>query len=117
MTEAVNTVEVADNNAGKSDSMASQSVSQTTQVWYLYMIRCRDGELYTGVTTDVARRVSEHQAGGAKAAKYLRGRAPLQLAYQECIGDKRTAHQREWQVKQLTRAQKLSLIAAQQANC
>ncbi|WP_417762346.1 GIY-YIG nuclease family protein [Shewanella sp.] len=81
------------------------------QQWHLYMIRCHGGELYTGVTTDVARRFKEHQLGGAKAAKYLRGRGPLQLVYQELIGDKGTAHQREWQVKQLTRAQKLQLIA------
>ncbi|MCH1925939.1 GIY-YIG nuclease family protein [Shewanella sp. C32] len=85
-------------------------MTEVTQ-WHLYMIRCHGGELYTGVTTDVARRFKEHQAGGAKAAKYLRGRGPLQLAYSELIGDKRTAHQREWQVKQLTRAQKLQLIA------
>ncbi|KFZ37642.1 hypothetical protein HR45_09470 [Shewanella mangrovi] len=82
-----------------------------TQQWHLYMIRCHGGELYTGVTTDVERRFKEHQAGGAKAAKYLRGRGPLQLAYHELIGDKRAAHQREWQVKQLSRTQKLQLIA------
>ena len=101
--------------AAETQQRGSEQAATTIKapsIWYLYMIRCAGGELYTGVTTDVARRFKEHQAGGAKAAKYLRGRGPLQLAYQEMIGDKRLAHQREYQVKQLTRSQKLQLIAA-----
>jgi putative endonuclease len=76
------------------------------------MIRCRDGELYTGVTTDVSRRFAEHQGGGPKAAKYLRGKAPLQLVYQELVGSRSEALKREIQVKKLTRQQKLTLLHA-----
>lgn len=81
-------------------------------LWSLYMIRCRDGELYTGVTTDVSRRFAEHQGGGPKAAKYLRGKAPLQLVYQELVGSRSEALKREIQVKKLTRQQKLALLHA-----
>ncbi|MDN5369606.1 MAG: putative endonuclease [Shewanella sp.] len=81
-------------------------------LWSLYMIRCRDGELYTGVTTDVSRRFAEHQGGGPKAAKYLRGKAPLQLVYQELVGSRSEALKREIQVKKLTRQQKLTLLHA-----
>lgn len=106
--------EVAVSALARESSALADSVASTkpSAIWYVYMIRCAGGELYTGVTTDVSRRFKEHQAGGAKAAKYLRGRGPLQLAYQETIGDKRLAHQREYQLKQLTRKQKLALIAA-----
>lgn len=47
--------------------------------WYVYIIRCGDGTLYTGISTDVERRLVEHQEGGPKASRYLRGRGPLQL--------------------------------------
>ncbi|TCN77321.1 putative GIY-YIG superfamily endonuclease [Shewanella fodinae] len=78
--------------------------------WSLYIIRCRDGELYTGVTTDVNRRFAEHQGGGPKAAKYLRGKSPLQLIYQELVGSRSEALKREIQVKKLSRQQKLALL-------
>ncbi|MDF0534594.1 GIY-YIG nuclease family protein [Shewanella yunxiaonensis] len=78
--------------------------------WSLYIIRCRDGELYTGVTTDVPRRFAEHQRGGLRAAKYLRGRGPLQLAYQELVGSRSDALKRELAVKKLSRQQKLALL-------
>ncbi|MGE4262690.1 GIY-YIG nuclease family protein [Shewanella sp.] len=83
--------------------------------WSLYIIRCRDGELYTGVTTDVNRRFVEHQGGGPRAAKYLKGKAPLQLVYQELVGSRSEALKREIQIKKLSRQQKLALLNASRA--
>ncbi|MCL1090210.1 GIY-YIG nuclease family protein [Shewanella profunda] len=78
--------------------------------WFLYLVRCANGHLYTGVTTDVARRFSEHQSGGIKSAKYLRGKGPLTLMYQETVGSRGDALRREIAVKKLSRSQKLVLI-------
>lgn len=83
---------------------------KAASIWYLYLVRCANGHLYTGVTTDVARRFSEHQTGGAKSAKYLRGKGPLTLMYQEWVGSQGDALRREMAVKKLSRAQKLALI-------
>ena len=79
-------------------------------LWYLYLVRCANGHLYTGVTTDVTRRFSEHQSGGIKSAKYLRGKGPLTLMYQEQVGSHGDALRREIAVKKLSRSQKLVLI-------
>jgi putative endonuclease len=78
-------------------------------VWYLYIIRCRDGSLYTGIATDVARRLAAHRAG--KGAKYLRGRGPLTLVYQTRIGSKALALRVERRVKALPKAKKEQLVA------
>ncbi|MEN8618924.1 GIY-YIG nuclease family protein [Shewanella baltica] len=83
---------------------------KSSSLWYLYVVRCANGHLYTGVTTDVARRFSEHQSGGIKSAKYLRGKGPLTLMYQEQVGCHGDALRREIAVKKLSRAQKLVLI-------
>nr|WP_235528424.1 GIY-YIG nuclease family protein [Candidatus Berkiella aquae] len=74
------------------------------------MVKTANGSLYTGVATDVKRRFSEHQTQGNKCAKYLRGKGPLELVYQETIGDKSDAHKREHEIKQFSKAQKLALI-------
>ena len=79
-------------------------------VWSLYMLRCGDGSLYTGIATDVARRLAEHQSQGSKAAKYLRGRAPLELVYTREIGTRSEALKEEWRIKRLSRAEKLALL-------
>lgn len=71
------------------------------------MLRCGDGSLYTGITTDVERRLEEHRTG--KGAKYTRGRGPLNLVYQEECADKSTALKRELEIKALTREEKLKL--------
>ena len=76
--------------------------------YYLYILRCGDNSLYTGNTTDVARRLAAHQSG--KGAKYTRGRGPLTLVYQEELPDKPSALRRELAVKALTREEKLALI-------
>ncbi|MBI1675825.1 GIY-YIG nuclease family protein [Shewanella sp. M16] len=83
---------------------------KSAPLWYLYLVRCANGHLYTGVTTDVARRFSEHQSGGIKSAKYLRGKGPLTLMYQEPVGSHGDALRREIAVKKLSRSQKLVLI-------
>lgn len=77
-------------------------------IWHLYILRCGDGSLYTGITTDVGKRFEAHQSG--KGAKYTRGRGPLELVYRESCGSRSDASKREWQVKQLTREEKLELI-------
>lgn len=79
--------------------------------FYVYMLRCADGTLYTGYTDDPERRARVHNAG--KGAKYTRSRLPVELVYREALGDKSAALRREREIKKLTRAQKLALIAAQ----
>ena len=76
--------------------------------WYVYILRCGDGTLYTGITTDVQRRLQMHRSG--KGAKYTRGRQPLELVYTEVCEDHCQALKREWQIKQLPRAEKEKLI-------
>ena len=77
--------------------------------WFIYMLRCGDGSLYTGYTDNIARRLAAHQSG--KGAKYTRSRLPVELAYWEELPDKSAALRRENAVKQLTRREKLALIA------
>ena len=77
--------------------------------YWLYILRCGDGTLYTGTTDDVERRLKAHREG--KGAKYTRGRGPLELVYREELADKSAALKREWAVKQLSRAEKIKLIA------
>ncbi len=81
------------------------------QVWYLYILLCADGSLYTGITTDVQRRLEAHRSG--KGAKYTRGRGPLTLVYRERCGSHSAALKREWQVKHLPRPEKQALIDGQ----
>ena len=77
-------------------------------VWYLYILRCGDGTLYTGITTDVEKRLEAHRSG--KGAKYTRGRGPLELVYCEDCGDHSVALKRELEVKSLPKEEKLKLI-------
>jgi putative endonuclease len=78
--------------------------------WHVYIIRCRDDTLYTGISTDVNRRFAEHQAGGPKAARYLKGRGPLQLVLTLPACDRGTALKLEHRIKRLARPQKEALI-------
>lgn len=75
---------------------------------YTYMVQCGDGTLYTGYTTDVIRRTQEHNLG--KGAKYTRSRLPVSLVYYEVHETKTDAMRREYDLKQLTRVEKLKLI-------
>ena len=76
--------------------------------YYVYILRCGDGTLYTGSTNDVPRRLAIHQSG--KGAKYTRSRLPVALAYWEELPDKSTALRREAAIKGLSRREKLALI-------
>lgn len=79
--------------------------------YFVYMLRCGDGTLYTGSTNDVARRLQVHQSG--RGAKYTRSRLPVELVYQEAAADWSAALRREAAIKRLPRKQKLALIAAE----
>lgn len=76
------------------------------------MLRCANGSLYTGITTDVARRFAEHQNQGVRCAKCLRGKGPLSLVYQESAPDRAQASRREWHLKQLSKQEKESLVGS-----
>jgi len=78
------------------------------QKWYLYIVRCRNGSLYTGIATDVERRFAEHQAN--MGSKYLRGRGPLKLVFTKQIGTKGLALKIERLVKKLPKLKKEKLI-------
>lgn len=77
--------------------------------WYVYMVRASDQTLYTGITTDPARRLGEHQSGKA-GAKYFRGRSAVDMVYLEEADDRSSASTREAQIKKLSRREKLALI-------
>ncbi|MGJ8696288.1 MAG: GIY-YIG nuclease family protein [Verrucomicrobiaceae bacterium] len=79
-------------------------------IWFLYMIKCGDGSLYTGIATDVERRFAEHEEGAPKGAKYTRGKGPLSLVYQVEVGTRSEACKEELRVKSLTKKEKLKLV-------
>ena len=79
--------------------------------WQVYMILCSDGSLYTGITTDINRRIHEH--GNGKGAKYFRGRQPKALVYLERGHTRSTAGLREWQIKDLIAVEKRRLILSE----
>jgi putative endonuclease len=82
----------------------------TTSVpWIVYLLRCRDGSLYTGITNDLNRRLQSHHSGTASA--YTRSRRPLALAYQERHPDRGAALKREAAIRRLSRAEKLALCS------
>ena len=80
-------------------------------MWYVYILRCGDDTLYTGITTDLDRRVHEHN-NSPKAAKYTRIRRPLELIYFEPCEDKSRASKREHEIKKLSRVEKLFLAGS-----
>jgi len=80
----------------------------------VYILRCGDGSLYTGIATDVARRLQEH-ASGPRGAKYLRGRGPLTLEFQELVGGRSDASRVEYYVKNLPKPDKEMLVAGRKS--
>lgn len=86
----------------------SPSVSRS---WWVYILRCGDGSLYTGIAVDVEARLAQHQAG--QGARYTRGRGPLTLVHQEAQTNRSEASRREAAIKRLTRREKLVLIQVQ----
>ena len=79
--------------------------------WCVYMLRCADGTLYTGITTDVARRIAEHNGEGNPGARYTRSRRPVELVHVEAAASRADASRREAAIKQLDRTRKLALCA------
>ena len=78
--------------------------------WTVYLLRCRDDSLYTGITNDLRRRLESHRSG--KASAYTRSRRPVALAYQEALPDRGAALKREAAIRRLSRVQKLALCGA-----
>jgi predicted GIY-YIG superfamily endonuclease len=83
---------------------AKKSKARKSPLWSLYLLECKDGSIYTGITTDLTRRVDQHQQG--KASRYTRSRLPVRLLYCEPCRNHSQALKREWAVKSLSRAQK-----------
>lgn len=83
------------------------------KVWQLYILRCADGTLYTGIALDVEKRFAAH--AGGRGAKYTRDRGPLRLVYREECGSRSQALKREYAVKQLSREEKEQLIDSKSA--
>ena len=80
--------------------------------WTVYILRCADGTLYTGITNDLDRRMAVHEAG--QGARYTKGRGPLQLVYQEICQGRGLASKREIEIKALDRKAKLLLVSTKQ---
>jgi len=76
--------------------------------WYVYILKCSDGTLYTGITTDTIRRLEEHNNG--TGARYTRGRSPVKLVYRTGAEDRSEASRLEYQIKKRSRKQKKKLI-------
>lgn len=80
--------------------------------WQVYIVRCADGSLYTGITRDVGRRIAEHNGESGAGASYTRSRRPVALVYCEVADDRAAASRREHAIKSLSRGEKLVLIEA-----
>ena len=89
-------------------SIPSGRTKEGRGMWFVYMVECADGSLYTGIARDVVRRIATHNSG--KGAKYTATRTPVKLVWQEASETRSTDSQREAAIKQLTRSQKLQLI-------
>ena len=84
--------------------------SNAAPQWFTYLLRCADNSLYAGVTTDLSRRLNEHNYHNKLGAKYTRVRRPVSLAYAETASDRKSACQREYQLRKLSKAQKEQLV-------
>ena len=100
------------NENGVAESSPGVPAGEAAAGWFVYMLLCADGTLYTGVATDVQRRLREHNDDARLAARYTRSRRPLTLVYSEPAADRAAACRREAQIKRLPRRAKQQLIAA-----
>jgi predicted GIY-YIG superfamily endonuclease len=89
--------------------------SDKKRTWSVYILRCADGTLYTGIAKDVARRLEQHRRG--LGAKYTRGRAPLELVFMQAADNQGEALRREYAIKSLSTSQKRRLIARYHYQC
>jgi putative endonuclease len=90
---------------------AIPDMAKSTTTWWVYILRCADGSLYTGITTDAERRLRQHNAG--TASKYTRSRRPVEMVYHQSLPNQSKALQREAAIKSLTRNAKVKLIDEQ----
>ena len=90
--------------------MGERGAEEAAGVWQVYLLRCADGTLYTGITTDLSRRVAEHNAG--RGARYTRSRLPAELVYAEPAADRAAAQRREYAIRRLPAAAKRRLLTA-----
>ncbi len=88
----------------------TEKTDSSGNTWFVYILRCADGSLYTGITNDLIRRCEQHNAG--TASRYTRSRLPVVLVYQEAQGSRSVALKRELEIKALSRQEKESLIRA-----
>jgi putative endonuclease len=93
----------------KSLQSTEENNVKSTSTWYLYIVQTRFGHWYTGITTNVDKRMITHQVG--KGAKNLRGKGPLLLVHQQKVGSKSEASKLEYQIKKLTRAKKEAYVS------
>ena len=84
------------------------------KMWFVYILRCGNGAFYTGVTTDVQRRLDEHAGSAPRGARFTRAFAPVELVYSCLVGSKRLAYRIEYRIKRLSREKKTALV---QENC
>jgi putative endonuclease len=84
--------------------------SEPEATWHVYLVRCDDGSLYTGIATNVRRRLAEHQEGAPRGARRLRGRGPLELVFERAVGDRSLALRLERRIKRLPRPRKEELV-------
>ena len=89
--------------------MAAGEYGRGALDWIIYILRCADGTLYTGITNDLDRRMSEHETG--QGARYTKGRGPFQLVYQETRQGRGDASRREMEIKALRRDRKLAMVS------
>ncbi|MBM3373103.1 MAG: GIY-YIG nuclease family protein [Betaproteobacteria bacterium] len=82
----------------------------SSNAWWVYIVRCADGSLYTGIARDLDRRIAAHNGTGAAGANYTRARRPVRLVYREAAQGRSAASRREYEIKQLTREEKLALV-------
>ena len=84
-------------------------MGKENDIWQVYMVRCKDGTLYTGITNDLAKRIKAHNSA-KDGARYTRSRRPVKLVYSEEAGSKSTAARLEYKIKKMTRAKKMEMI-------
>ena len=96
--------------AQSSDPVAPRPSPAAVRLWFVYLLRCADGTLYAGSTTDVDARVRAHNAG--RGARYTSGRRPVAAVYREACGSKSAALRREHALKRLTRSAKEAIVAS-----
>ena len=96
------------------ENMQENTLSSLKSSWFVYLLRCSDNTLYTGITTDLNRRLDEHNGenNSKKGARYTRHRRPVSLVYSETLANRASACQREYAIKQLSRTAKEQLISA-----